>query len=221
MYKFDTHVHTSETSPCGSVSAEDTVKLYIKAGYSGVCITDHYNRRYFDAWKCDTWSDTISRFFQGYRKAKEYGDKNNFDVLLGAELMFDNSLNEYLLFGITEEFLYQYPRLYEYKIEDFRKLTTKNNIMIFQAHPFRPNLTRENPLYLDGVEIANGNFRHNSHNDLALNFAHQNGLLISGGSDCHEIEDVGKSGIMTDLKIENLDTLINILNTKNLEVIQP
>lgn len=220
MYKFDTHVHTSETSPCGSVSAVDAVKLYIKAGFNGVCITDHYNRKYFDAWKCDTWNDIISVFLKGYHNAKKFGDGNNFNVLLGAELMFDNNPNEYLLYGITEEFLYQYPRLYEYEIDDFRKLATKNNILIFQAHPYRPNLTRENQLYLDGIEVVNGNLRHNSHNDLALDFALKNGLLFSGGSDCHEIEDVGKSGIITNKRIENLNILINILKTSDLEVIQ-
>ena len=47
-----------------------------------------------------------------------------------------------------------------------------------QAHPFRTGLTREDPALLDGVEVFNGNARHDSHNDDALRFARENGLLF-------------------------------------------
>ena len=176
MFRFDTHVHTSEVSPCGQISAEDTVRLYLEAGFSGICITDHYYRKSFDAWKCPTWDKTIERYLEGYHKAKKEGAKNHLDILLGAEVMFDGSPNEYLLYGITEEFLCRYPRLYEYAILDFRRIATENDILIFQAHPFRKKLTREDPIFLDGVEIVNGNLRHDSHNELAAEFARICGL---------------------------------------------
>jgi histidinol phosphatase-like PHP family hydrolase len=220
MYKFDTHVHTSETSPCGHISAAETIRLYKEAGFSGVCITDHYNRRYFEAWKLGNWEETVKRYLTGYHNAKEYGDKNGFVVLLGTELKLDDSPNEYLLFGITEDFLYNYPQLYIYKINELKKLAENNGIMIFQAHPFRPNLTRENPLYIDGAEVVNGNLRHNSHNDMALEFALKNNLLMTGGSDCHEIEDVGKSGIITEERIDSAKILLRILKTGSMKVIQ-
>ena len=35
-YLFDTHVHTAEVSPCGTVKAEKMVKLYRESGYSGM-----------------------------------------------------------------------------------------------------------------------------------------------------------------------------------------
>ena len=45
-HKYDTHVHTSETSICGKVDAKTLVRLYKKAGYTGVVITDHYSREF-------------------------------------------------------------------------------------------------------------------------------------------------------------------------------
>lgn len=46
-YLYDTHVHTSESSPCGRLNAQETVRLYSQAGFSGFCITDHYTRDFF------------------------------------------------------------------------------------------------------------------------------------------------------------------------------
>jgi predicted metal-dependent phosphoesterase TrpH len=219
MFRFDTHVHTSEVSPCGQIRAEETVRLYVEAGFYGICITDHYYRKSFDTWKYLSWDETIERYLEGYHKAKKAGEKNGLDVLLGAEVMFDGSPNEYLLYGITEDFLCRYPRLYEYAVRDFRKIATENGILIFQAHPFRNKLTRENPAYLDGVEIVNGNLRHDSHNELAVAYAQTNGLAPLGGSDCHKIEDVGKSGIITAERIENSQILKKVLLSHRYEVI--
>ena len=43
QFKLDIHVHTSETSSCGQVSAQEAVRLYEQAGYDGIIITDHYH----------------------------------------------------------------------------------------------------------------------------------------------------------------------------------
>ena len=102
----------------------------------------------------------------------------------------------------------------------FRKLATEHSILIFQAHPFRPGLTREDPQYLDGVEVLNGNPRHDSHNDLAANFAEVNHLYISAGSDCHRLEDVGRSGIMTNDRIQNMDILRRHLSEPDIDIIE-
>ena len=67
--------------------------------------------------------------------------------------------------------------------------------LIYQAHPFRPGLRAASPADLDGVEVYNGNPRHNSHNELALRFALDSGLAMSSGSDAHQIEDIARGGI--------------------------
>lgn len=44
MFRVDTHIHTSEVSPCGKLTARETVEGYRKAGYDAICISDHLNR---------------------------------------------------------------------------------------------------------------------------------------------------------------------------------
>ena len=65
---------------------------------------------------------------------------------------------------------------------------------MFQAHPFR-NGTAVEPDLLDGIEVQNGNPRHDSRNDLAEAYAATHGLLAVGGSDAHRSEDIGRGGI--------------------------
>lgn len=213
MFLFDTHVHTKEVSPCGNLSAEETVRLYQQAGYSGLCITDHLKRGYIRDTSFRNWKEYVSCFLRGWHAAKEAGEQCEMDILLGAELSLDGSINEYLLFGITEAFLYDHPDLYGNSLTELRKIADQNGILIFQAHPFRPNMTRAEPHLLNGVEIWNGNPRHNSHNDLAAQFAKSNHLLVCAGSDCHETEDVGRSGIQTQERIRSLSDLKCVLQS--------
>ena len=218
MFKFDTHIHTAETSPCAKLTAVETVRLYQEAGFSGLCITDHYSKNLLASFSSTSWKDAVDRYLVGYRNAKEYGDKKGIDILLGAEILLDGTRNDYLLFGLTEEILYNFPHLYSYKIEDLKKFAENHNLLLFQAHPFRHYIVLENPLNIHGVEVVNGNPRHNSSNDLALAFALENKLLMSGGSDCHEIEDIGRSGILTDVRIKDEKTFIEVLKSGNLTV---
>ena len=220
MFLFDTHVHTSEVSPCGSVPADEIVKLYKKAGFSGLLITDHYYSTYFENLADMPWKEKINCYLTGYRAAKIEGKKQGIDVLLGAELKFDSKPNDYLLFGISEDFLYRYPNLNHYSIQSFYRLAKDNDILVFQAHPFRPGLIKEKPDYLDGVEVYNGNPRHHSHNDMALQFAEENNLLKSSGSDCHEICDVGRGGIKTKKRVQTIMDLKHALINQEAWLVQ-
>ena len=42
--KTDLHVHTSEVSLCGHMTAEETLQRYKSAGYDTLVITNHFNR---------------------------------------------------------------------------------------------------------------------------------------------------------------------------------
>ena len=47
--KWELHAHCCETSLCGHVLAEELVKSYSGAGYTGLVLTDHYNEKTLDA----------------------------------------------------------------------------------------------------------------------------------------------------------------------------
>ena len=96
----------------------------------------------------------------------------------------------------------------------------KNNLFMVQAHPFRKYITLGNPLYMHGVEVFNGNKRHNSHNAKALNFAKKNNLLQFSGSDFHENEDLGLGGIIIPDTIDTNSDLINYIKNNQPQLIK-
>ncbi len=195
-YLYDTHVHTAETSPCGKVSALKLVQMYKIAGYHGIVITDHYFDEYFESLNNKTWEDKVDSFLRGYRLARHEGEKIGLNVLLGMEIRFVENLNDYLVYGFDEEFLKGNKELYKLNLKTFKRLSEDNGLLVFQAHPFRFWVTPANPLFLDGVEVYNGNPRHDSRNHLAQVFAGENNLLEISGSDFHQKEDIKRGGII-------------------------
>jgi predicted metal-dependent phosphoesterase TrpH len=195
-YKFDTHVHTSETSPCGRVDAKTLVRLYKKAGYSGVVITDHYYSGFFEALGEKNWEEKIDLYLRGFNTAAEEGRKEGLKVILGLELRFEENFNDYLVYGIDKEFLLKYRELYKLNLIEFREFIKGKDIVIYQAHPYRTGLRTADPSLIDGVEVYNGNKRHNSSNDKALLYAQGNNLKMLSGSDFHQLEDFARGGII-------------------------
>jgi predicted metal-dependent phosphoesterase TrpH len=218
MFKMDMHVHTSEVSACGQISAKDGVKLYIQSGYQGVVITDHYTKDYFDNTGASNWNDKIDQFLTGYHKAKEEGQKLGLTVLLGIEIRFVENPSDYLVYGIPEEYLKENPKLYELGIEKFYEKIKNEDILVFQAHPYRTGMVVANPSYLHGVEGFNGNDRHESSNEKAVRFAKENNLLMSSGSDFHQLEDLAKGGIIFKQDITSVEELVSGL--KHGEIIE-
>ncbi len=213
LLRYDLHVHSSQVSPCAHLSAEDMVRRYRDAGYAGFVLTDHYNRHYMDRFCLAGWEQKAEFFLSGYRSARSVGEEIGFTVLLGMELQLDGSANEYLLYGLTEAFLKAHPSLYEMGEAALRALCDENGILIVQAHPFRPNMTRAANAFLDGIEVFNANPRHDSHNDMALEYAMQHGLLQTSGSDAHEPEDVGYGGILVSESIGTVEQLVSVLKS--------
>ena len=193
---FEMHYHTSQTSTCGHVSAADSVRAYRKQGYDGIITTDHFYRSLLEGFGEDLdWSRRIDRWLEGYRLARRTGEREGLVVLLGMELRFDHSPNDYLVYGWTEDLLKTTPEPYAWNEERFHAFAQDNGLFFAQAHPFRPHLTRCPAAYLDGMEVFNGNLRHDSHDSLAAAFAEEHGLIPLCGSDLHEWEDLRGVGM--------------------------
>ncbi|HHT73683.1 MAG TPA: PHP domain-containing protein [Firmicutes bacterium] len=197
-YLYDCHVHTAETSWCGVLSAEDMVRRYAQAGYTGIVITDHYIREYFESLPERTWEDKVARYLEGYNGALAAGKKYGLTVLLGIELRFFNRIEDYLVYGLTPEFLREHPRLYDYTVETFIDFSRAHRLLIAQAHPFRPGQGPAPGACLDGMEVFNGNPRQTNNNHLALEYAKRHNLIQIAGSDAHQSTDVGVAGVYLD-----------------------
>lgn len=136
-YKFDMHVHTSETSGCGGVAAVDVVRSYHEAGYQGIMISDHYHKVYFDGLKDMDMYQKIEHYLEGYRSAKAEGERLGLDVVLGIEFRNIETDNDFLIVGITEEFLHAFPETYNLPLKQAIDLFHEHGMLVIQAHPVR------------------------------------------------------------------------------------
>jgi len=107
-------------------------------------------------------------------------------VILGAEIRFEENHNDYLIYGVDEAVL---SACYDYLgkgVEAFRREVYLPNSVFLQAHPFRDGMVRAKAKLLDGVETFNMHPGHNSRIGLAARFAEENGIKIRiAGSDFH------------------------------------
>ena len=221
MFKTETHLHTAEVSPCGKLTAEEMIKLYHEKGYSTVCITDHVKQEYFDKMENTPWKKKVDAVLYGYYKAKKVSKKYGVKVIMSAELLLEkNKPNHYLVYGITKKFLYKHPNFCKIGIEEFYKIAKENGILVIQAHPFRDDKNYPTSNFVHGFEIFNSNPRHEDYNEKAKNTAIDNGLYMVAGSDAHRLEDVAKSGIITEKRIRNSKDLIKVIKSGKFEIIE-
>ncbi|MBE6686648.1 MAG: transposase [Ruminococcaceae bacterium] len=224
MGKFELHVHTAENDLVAQEGGASIVKLYKEIGYDGVVITDHYFAIFYEWFKDElegkSHREIIDRWLKGYRAAKEEGDKCGFTVLLGAEVRFDGPMiNDYLVYGINEEFLYNAPLLNRLgSPEELLEILPEKAIVV-QAHPFRDNMTVKPPENIFGIEVYNGGTPE-LRNRLAKNFAEYYNKPFTSGSDFHDAGALGKGGIITEKKITTMEELVSVLKSGDYSIIE-
>lgn len=223
MYKIETHLHTTYSSKCGWLEVEELIAGYKAAGYSGIVVTDHFNRTTFDYLQIDLASeaDKVHPFLEGYHRMKEEGRKQGIQIYKGAELRFDECSNDYLLYGYHNELLRNPEEIFRMGIAAFAPLCRAAGAVLIQAHPYRRGCTPAIACYLDGVEVLNGSPRHDSHNDRAAEYAEQFGLIGTAGSDCHRPEDIGITGIRVEHLPENSIELAHLLRSGKFSLLEP
>lgn len=193
-YLFDTHIHTKESSTCGQVPAAQIVERYKALGYSGIIITDHMSGHNLRN-RGETYEEKINGFLGGYRAAKALEDEN-FAVILGMEIRFQDYDNDYLVYGFDEEFLFAHDFINSFEtVESFMPFAKEHNLIIFQAHPFRCDITIIEPGLVDGIEVYNGHGGHDSRNDIAYRWAQKYSLPMLSGSDYHYTTDMEPGGV--------------------------
>lgn len=211
IYRTELHCHTQGVSVCAECPPEEGARLYIEAGYRTVVVTDHMNRWTFRDLPAEMpWESRVEHFLSGWRRFREAAGER-LAVLLGMELRFDENENDYLVYGITPEFLLAHPQMMEMTPASFSELARKSGLLFYQAHPFRNGMTVVDPALLDGIETHNGHPRHDSRNEIAAAWAKKFGLLEIGGSDFHEPEACGCGGILTPAPILTGNQLMEAL----------
>jgi len=192
-YKVELHAHTSPMSICGHFSPEDMVDKYHELGADGVALTNHFtpdmNERF------GSYEDALGVFIDDYRRAVARAEKYGMVIYFGAELRFKEYINDYLVFGIDEEYLRDVIKSFgeEGTFRYFRENYSKKGTFLIHAHPFRSGCERVEPALLDAVEGFNMHPGHNSRNAFAQKFAKENNKPITAGSDFHQDVHAGSA----------------------------
>lgn len=220
-YLFDMHVHTSDTSFCAKQKAKDVCSEYKRLGYDGIVITDHVNAHTFESVLNLPWEQQADKFLKGYREAKKY-ETENFKVLLGMEMRCTESKNDYLVYGIDENFIYTHENLQlTPSFSAFKKIANEYGLIIFEAHPFRRKMTIIDPSLVDGIEVYNANPDHDSNNDLAFIWAKKHCLKVISGTDYHGKFGNFTGGVYFEKKPQNEKELLTLLKENKYRVKLP
>ena len=196
-FLFDPHTHTAETSKCGHLPAAEVVDRYVRNGFSGLVVTDHLHPEYLSRIDKDhDWNKVMDHYLSGYHASRKRGDEVGFQVILGAELRFPENDNDYLVYGIDEDWLRSNPYVCCMSAREFWQ-KFHDQVLIIHAHPYRDGNTVVFEDAVHGTEIINGNPRHNNHNDLALDLARRHpDFFRLAGSDTHQAGDEARAGVI-------------------------
>lgn len=212
--KIELHTHTSEGSSCAKAKAKDIIKAYQAFGADGVVITNHYSKNTYERFK----DDLKNNYLKGYKNALKQAEASSLKVFLGMELNLSSHPNDYLIYGIDEDFIVKYPTIFNESLERVAEIVHHEGGVIFQAHPLRKPCEIKGADVLDGYEFNYTPF-HNNYNDHLTQWVleHQKdypSLQYICGSDCHGLESVGCKLFEIDEPINNNKALVKALKNK-------
>ncbi len=209
MYKTELHLH-SRVSVCCDCPPEIGGAKYREAGYRTVVVTDHMSP-YFCHTKEGSWEELVRHYFSGADLYRPYMD--GITILTGMELRLPGSHNDYLVYGLTPDFLLAHRDLCDLDLHQTTALVHEAGGLIYQAHPFRDRMMIVNPEELDGIEVFNGHNRQMSRNPLASLYAEMHGKKGIAGTDFHHEYNVPASGILTEAPILSNADLLAVLKS--------
>lgn len=179
----DLHAHSAGISKCCRVPFEQILKTASENGINGIALTNHYQKSYIGDGSLDEF---VEKYISEFYAAEQYGKEIGCRVFFGIEVTMELYPNVHiLLYGLTPDFLKEYPRLFDYSQKDLYELVKSNNGIMVQAHPFRNGTTVLDTDFLDGIEINCHPLYKNSYSDEILRIAKENSLIVTCGGDYH------------------------------------
>ena len=225
MFKYDTHVHTAETSDCASAPGAEQVRRYKALGYDGIIITDHFiNGNCRPAIReCQDRRERAELFCKGYEAAKAEGDRIGFKVWFGWEYSYQGA--DLLTYGLDKQWLLDNPDVCDISVYEYCDRVHRDGGYIVHAHPFREaDYLREIkllPMWTDVAEIFNCGNRDEAMNERAKWYAAQYGLPVTAGSDNHHLSAAKLSGIITQRPLETVFDYIEAVKNSEVQLIVP
>lgn len=213
LFKYETHLHTSEVSACGVSSAKEHVIAHYQKGYSGLVVTDHFFNGNCAINNQLSWEPRVKAFCSGYDKAKEAAKNLDFDVFFGFEYTYKGT--DFLTYGIDKAFLLAHPKMLDWTPEEYFDRVHEAGGFIIHAHPFReesyiPKI-RFFTDYIDAVEVYNQGNSQERYNEQAYEYAVKNKFPMTKGSDLHSIDRMNNGGMVFERKVADIYDLIKMI----------
>lgn len=186
MYRYETHLHTSNVSGCSRADVREQLEFYKQLGYDGVFITNHFIDGNHLCRSIEKYEDKIEFFFSDYEEAVRLSAQIGIKAFCGLEMGYFGT--DFLVFGLDKAWFLDHPEIYG--MEKSRELPylREHGALVIQAHPFREDSWIDHirlfPRCVDGVETVNAN-RSDFDNSMAEHYAESYGLLKFAGSDNH------------------------------------
>ena len=209
-FKLELHAHTSPASSCSELAPAELISRYQNLGFHAVVITNHVDPSMLPG---NHQEEKIRRYLDDFTSAQKAGTNSGIAVLFGMEVRFTENANDYLVYGLEPEALDRVCSSLDKGIKAFYQAFHSDEILIFQAHPFRDGMVRADPSCVDGIETYNLHPHHNSRVGLAVPYAQKHGLLTIAGSDCHHPGHEGTAAVRTRSLPQNTRELAAILCT--------
>jgi len=216
MFLYETHMHTSQVSKCGTATPQEQVRAYKARGYTGVIVTDHFLNGHAHQPGKMSHQKLMEFFMSGYDMAKNEGDKIGLDVFFGWEYAVDG--HDFLTYGLGLDFLIKHPEMLRtMPIDAYSKAVREAGGYLCQAHPFREAVWIENPgavdaSLLDGIEVYNASDQKHT-NQKAYDFAKKHHLAMQSGSDSHSEHLDIVSGICLNEKAQSIHDIIHAIKS--------
>lgn len=223
MFKYETHLHTTVSSRCSKFTPEEIVAHYIKNGYTGVFVTDHFlngNTTVNELIpRTAAYRDRVALYLDGYRAVKRAAEGTALDVFLGIEYSYYGS--DILVYGFSEEELFSMEEILDMPPNDFCTWCRERGYMAIQAHPFRTAAYIPHIRVFDkveGIEVMNA-CRSDLENDLALYYQRATGKIAFGGSDAHRATLERLSGVAFSERVRDEKHFTELLRRGDHEII--
>jgi len=223
-FKTELHCHTN-FSGCSNVPAADMVEKYVAAGYSTVVVTNHFNPGHLS--REGSFDKLVRGYFDAIEEARAAAE-GKLNIIAGMELTTHYMPNDFLLYGITEEFVRGIGEdIFSTAPWHFKSRFEGEDIIVIQAHPFRFGQTTVDPIHVHGIEVFNGHTGQYSHNSFTKQWIKYmeglgkigDGFILTSGTDHHDDCHYPTGGIETECEIKTSEDLLSVLRSGNYELI--
>lgn len=193
MYRYETHLHSSPASKCGSYSVRENMEFYKSIGYDGIFLTNHFINANIGGDRTRPYEEQVEFFFKDIEEGERIADEVGIKFFWGVETSYLGT--DFLIYGLSKQWYLEHPEIVKVGAKEMLTIFDKHGALIVHAHPFRHasyiDHIRLLPEQVHAVEIDNcGN--KDFQNEMARMYADCYGIPHSAGSDNHIAGDIDR-----------------------------